>query len=231
MKHSIIVLAGFLVIAGCSKVEEPTAVPMDQIVKLRITGPASIRADGVSTTTVQATIPREASSRNIKFGITQGTFENTGGKSEITVAADDQGVATATVIAGREVVVANVTATAGTFTVSTPLPQERAYAQTLTTETNSAFVKMDGTRNATITAILTRQAGVVSTGTRVTFEAFQQGQSAGRFFSVGSSDATGRATAVFTADANTKAGEVRIVVTTPTDSGGNLTSELTVTAQ
>jgi 5-hydroxyisourate hydrolase-like protein (transthyretin family) len=97
-------------------------------------------------------------------------------------------------------------------------------------ETSAALVKLDGTRNATITAILTRQNGSVSIGTRVTFEAFQQGQSAGRFFGVGTTDANGRATATFSADANAMAGQIRIVATTQTDSGGNLSSELTLTA-
>jgi hypothetical protein len=42
---------------------------------------------------------------------------------------------------------------------------------------------------------------------------------------------SGRASATLTADANTNAGDIRIIVTTPSDSGGTLTSELTLKAQ
>lgn len=230
MNRSLLALAMLAGIVGCSKIESPTSVPMDEILKLRIMGPTSIRADGASTTTVQATIPKEAASRSVKFAVTQGTFQNTGGKNEITVIADDQGMATATIIAGTSVALSNVTASSGTVVVSTTLMQDRAFAQTLGVETSSAIVALNGTRNATITALLNRQAGSVSLGTPATFEAFRQGQHVGRFFAIGTSDATGRVSATFSADTITEAGPIQIVVTTQTDSGAILRAELTLTA-
>ena len=212
-----------LIAAACSRVEDPTAVKLDEIIRIKITGPTSIRADGVSTTTVQATIPREATSRNVKFTTTQGTFQSTGGKAEIVVMADDQGIAIATIIAGREAAMSNITAIAGSSIASLTLPQERAYAQILTAETTLARVPKDGTKTATITAILTRQSGLVTPGTAVTFV-----PSAGRVINVGTTDTNGRATAVFIGDTITSPIDVTIVVTTPTDAGTNLSTQLVV---
>jgi len=212
-----------LIAAACSKIEDPTGVKLDEIIQIKITGPTSIRADGVSTTTIQAMIPREATSRNVKFTTTHGTFQNTGGKAEIVVMADDHGIATATLIAGRDAVVSNVSAATGTSVASVNLPQERAFAQILTAETSLSRVPKDGSKTAAITAILMRQSGLVTTGTRVTFE-----PSAGRIINVGTTDTNGRATAVFIGDTIPSAMDVTIVVTTPTDAGTTLSTQIVI---
>src|SRR5580765_8881601 len=107
-----------LMFAGCSKVEDPTSVAPDQIISMKIIGPAALLADGVSTTTIQAVLPREATTRSVKFTTSRGSFLGTDGKQEFTLTADVQGIANATLVAGREAGAANVMATVGTFTAT-----------------------------------------------------------------------------------------------------------------
>jgi hypothetical protein len=235
MKRIAIVLAiALLTNVACSKTEDPTSVKLEDIIQLEITGPTTVRADGVSTTSLQAKIPAEATTRNVKFATTRGTFQGTDAKNEITVIADDNGIATATMIAGREVGSATVSATAGTFVASRQLPHERAFADAIAVETSSATPKKDGTRNAVITAILTRNNGFVSPGAQVTFEAFAVvdgvRRSVGRFAAVATSDATGRATATFSPDTpDTAVGmNVTVVVTTQNDAGATLSAEISL---
>lgn len=220
-----------LMLASCSDLEDPTGVTLDDIIRLQITGPSSIRADGASTTTVTATLPEEATNRTVKFTTTRGSFFGTDGKQEVTVNADDQRIATATIVAGREAGVANVTATVGGFTAAIALPHDRAHPETLTAETTSAFATTNGVTKPVISALLVRQTGTVSLGTRVTFEAFRNGVSVGRFFNITGSDANGRATATFAADTDdlkNVTGNVTIRITAPTDSGGVLITQLPI---
>ncbi|MEA2464782.1 MAG: hypothetical protein QOJ98_2529 [Acidobacteriota bacterium] len=218
-----------LTLSACNDLEDPTSVKLEDIILLQITGPASLRADGVSTTTLKATLPAEATNRSIKFTTTRGSFLGTDGKLEVTATADSAGVAAVTLIAGRDVATANVTATIGTSTTSVALPQERAHADTLTAETTSAFATKNGVSKPLITALLARQTGQVSLGTPATFEAFRGGVLVGRFFNITTSDINGKATAMFAADTDdlkTGSGDVTIRITTPTDAGGTLVTEI-----
>jgi hypothetical protein len=226
-----------LLLLACDKLEDPTSVKMDDIVKLELTGPATVRADGVSTTSFKATIPREATSRTVKFATTRGSFQGTDGKAELSVMTDENGVANAILIAGRDVVVANVTVTAGAFVASVQLPHERALPTAMTAETSSAAPTTNGSRNATITAILTRSTGFVSIGTPATFEAFAVATNgtrtrAGRFLNIGTSDASGKVSATFSADTpDTPAGtNVVIVVTVQSEAGPPLSAEVSLRA-
>jgi hypothetical protein len=233
MKASRIAVIAMMLIAvvGCPDLEDPTSVKLEDIIRLDVTGPTSIRADGVSTTTVRATLPEEATNRSVKFTTTRGSFGGTDGKQEITVTASDQGVATATIVAGRDAGVANVTATVGGFITSLQLPYERAFADAMTAETSSAFATKTGATKPVISALLTRQTGNVSLGTPVTFEAFWNGVAVGRFSNITPSDANGRATAIFAADTDdlkTATGDVIIRMSTQTDSGGTLVHELPI---
>jgi hypothetical protein len=232
MKPICLAVTLLLLVAGCSDLESPTEIKLDDIIRIEFTGPVTLRADGVSTTTVSATIPPEATTRSVKFVTTRGSFQGTDGKTEVTVLAGDQGEATATLIAGREVGIANVTATAGTSTAAIGLPHERAYADAISIETTSASPKKDGTRNATITATLTRLNGFVSNGTQVTFEAFDAAthRPVGRFFLISPTDANGRASATFSPDtADTTVGmTITIIASTQTDAGTTVSASLDV---
>ena len=187
MKHwTSLTIVAVVILFGCSRVEDPTSIPIDQIIAVRVTGPNPIVADGSAMTTLEAMIPAEATgtNRTVKFTTTRGSFQGTDGKQEVSVTVDAQGIARATLIAGRDPAIANVSATAGTYTSSVPVTLTRAYATSIQAETNSASVSQDGKTKPTITAILSRAVGQVSPNTPVTFQAFQARSDGSRCFNI-----------------------------------------------
>ena len=71
---------------------DPETVPLSAIIDLARVGPnLPLPADGVSTDTIIARLPKEATTRVIKFSTTLGSFELTGGQKTIDVRSQLEG--------------------------------------------------------------------------------------------------------------------------------------------
>ena len=216
---------------GCDG-DLPTAldVPLSSIIQLTIVGEA--RADGVSTVTLEARIARESDDRSVTFETTRGTLIGPGSTgTKLTVTADREGLATATLRSSREPGEAIVAATVKGSTHQQRTVFERAHATSIELEVNNRTIKRDGTVRATLTAKLFRgdAPGTVSPGTEVRFTA-----TGGRFLGLvrgvvpSSTNQTAQATLV--GDTRDLADQRQVTVTVESlrDDGSSITATITI---
>lgn len=245
-RFSLVKLAlGLSLIAGTlacnkidSKLEDPVGVSSDQIIQLS-RDQAPLRADGVSKTTLTAKIPTEASSRDVKFTTSSGSFLGAGtNPKELTVKANPDGSAEAELRMGTTVEPLVLSAEVGGFRTIREEQPLRAHAEQIIGESTAVAIGTAAdSPGVPLTAFLQRSQGFVSVGTEVQFTAFQRGadgqeKSVGRFSNLDKArtDANGKATITFHADTGdvTAGTPIRIVMSTLTDSGQQIRFELTL---
>jgi hypothetical protein len=86
---------------GCSKIENPVAVPISSILVLSRVDTGTLRADGLSSTTIRAQIPPDATTRTVTFRVIGATIRGgSGGGTELAVQAGAEGRAEITLMVG-----------------------------------------------------------------------------------------------------------------------------------
>jgi hypothetical protein len=207
----------------------------NNIISLSISEADGIRADGISETTFTATIPVDATERTVTFKTTSGSFVGASGANKIDVIADADGKALATLKVGIKPGNVEITASIGGYTAVCNLILQTAHADKIDGETSALFVKRDGSLQAKLKAILTREVGDVSIGTKVDFFATQlndqnEGIPVGRFLNKEGmrTNEKGIATVTFAADTTDVivGRQVKIRMVTDKDDGTKLEFEL-----
>jgi hypothetical protein len=162
----------------------------------------SVDADGASTITVLATVPSNApaSNRKVQFSTTLGTLAPSTATgpgaptSNLTVDADADGHAIAVLRASRSTGTAVVTARTGTIARSDSVQFTTAYPEWIDVEPLVAALKRGAAASTTVSAVLRRSVGWVSTGLRVFFEAdFPGGSAVGTIGPSAVTDTAGKA--------------------------------------
>jgi hypothetical protein len=233
-------VAAFLLLSfalSCSDVESPTEVPIDSIIIIQRLESTPLRADGMSTTTIRAQLPAEATVNDVTFRTDLGKFLGASGDgTSITAKADEQGRVDVVLATGTTSGTAHLSASVSNFLVRADVVFLPANPDSLSVETNNSSVARDGKRIAVITVYLVRHSGTVSTGVPVTFTATQiengQARTVGRFTGLDGARSSNlqKATATFLVDTGDAVAGVPITirVSALNDQGSPVTAELTL---
>ena len=187
---------------------------LDDVLTLFLPAP-SLPADGDTTVTLQARIPPRANAdhRLVTFATTAGSFLPDG-QMTIHVTADADGAALARLRAPSTVSSAIVTAEVGGFVRTGTVDFVWAPPDTIEIDPGTFSLRASVNVSSTVTAILRRNHGTTTVGTIVHFTAVDTtGSRIGEFRSNNPSDATGRATALFTVGNTAYRGAVTIDAT------------------
>ena len=157
--------------------------------------PASLPADGASTSTVTAVVTdangNPVAGADVSFATTLGTVE-------ATATTDANGEATATLTAATTTGTATVTATAGDASGSTDVVFVAGAAANIAVSADPASLPADGASTSTVTAVVTDANGNPVAGADVSFAT-----TLGTVEATATTDANGEATATLTAATTT----------------------------
>jgi hypothetical protein len=236
MSRVIAVFLSLVALFGCSKLENPTQVPIESIIALARIESTTLRGDGASRTVLEARVPADIdpAKRNVTFKATAGGFVGGDASISVVVPADNNGSARVTYIAPATFGPVTISAKVSDYTATLELPIQPAYPDTLIGDTSSAVAKIDGSAKPVITVLAQRGLGKVSSGIPIAFTAYQViggvTKTAGRFSGIDGmkTDANGKATATFAADSGDveKTEPLFVRATTLNDAGAPLTFEI-----
>lgn len=198
-------------LGGCNESDPTRSVAPDALITLTASA-AAIPADGVSRTRLTAQIPAEASAANrtVTFRTNGGTLLG-GTNGSLALTADVDGKAVAELVSPTRPGAAEVSAQVSTFARILTVVFTGALPDRISVDAG-AFSLLPGVANTTtVTATLRRGQGIASENTTVQFRALTSGGSRlGEFRSVTLSNASGQATALFTAGETTFRGRATI---------------------
>lgn len=199
------------VLVACSESDPTRSVAPDQLIILSASS-TSIPADGISRTRLTAQIPPDAAAENrtVTFRSTAGTLLG-GTNNSLALNVDVDGRAVAELVSPTRPGSAEVSAQVATFVRTIAVAFTGALPDRITVDAG-AFSLLPGLSNSTtVTATLRRGQGVASENTTVQFRALTaNGSRLGEFRAVTVSNASGQATALFSAGETTYRGAATI---------------------
>jgi hypothetical protein len=219
MRTEVMSRAGWLIplflaaaLAGCSE-SDPTNPTAPGAVLTLAPLTAAIPADGASRVALTAQITPQAASANrtIHFTTTAGSFAGATTKA-VDVPVDTDGKAVVVLQSGSTVDTATVEASLLSYVQRATVSFTAAVPDSIVVDPGAFSLQAGLANTTTVTAVLRTANGVATQGTPVTFHAFQpNGVALGEFRSITRSDATGQATALFTAGNTTFRGKATLV--------------------
>jgi hypothetical protein len=211
------ILLALILLIGCSQVSDLISDDPEKLLVLTIS-PTSIAADGASTSTITAQIPRgiDPNDRAITFSTSAGLFLDGAGTTSnpVTIDADAHGVAVVQLQSPLQQGLAIVRAKNGSIVKQGKVRFLLAQPTQILVSSDSFILSISALETATMTATLTRAGGVASEGTVVKWSSLDLlNAPIGGFSSITLSDAAGQATAVFNPGATIYRGDLIIRAT------------------
>lgn len=219
-----------------SRTVQVVFAPVDSstIVKLTLSS-HELEADGASSIQVRGDINPGVAAHSVKFDTTNGSF--TPGSTARTsgdIPTDANGTARVLLYAPTDLGTALVTVTGGTFSTSDTVSFVPANPDAISLSAGPLTIPKTETQVVTVTALLSRSPGQVTTNTSVDFSIVSDvtGQTFGRFQNVKRSGTDRQASADFVPGANAPSGLATITATVPGKvPGTSLTASVKITIQ
>jgi hypothetical protein len=220
-------LAALLAAAGACNGHEVTDPNASGVLDLALSAHQA-PADGATVVQVTGTVDRDTrgDARKLIFTTGAGAFTD-GGEKTVTVAVDENGVATVGLRAPTDSGVVRVRVSAGAAERVDSVLFTRAAPEQVLVEPEKFAVSAGLLHEIRVTAQLRRGLGVVTPGTAVAFRAFKEGtqEEIGQFGVATLSDTAGVVTVRYTPGNTVYRGRVRIVGTA---AGTNVTGEAVI---